>query len=286
MKFTTLQIILILTMCAIAIGLLIFGVSIIRRTLPEMQATPVPSLSYLTPAAPDQTSSLIIQPAGTSNPPPDIIFFEITPDPIPSGSCTEINWQIVDSSTIQVLIYADQNLILDQPIASGSIEYCPEISGTLDIQLKAKDVDGNTSIANQKLVVIPPTQTPASPLVKEWELVFYINNDGNYITPITNTLITASFRDDQSLSGTSGCNMYNTRYTVQEKLDSIDNYDRLLIVPVENFEKACDVPESIMDQERTFLNLIQNAFYFNILDNRLEIFGADERILLIFKHIP
>ncbi len=100
----------------------------------------------------------------------------------------------------------------------------------------------------------------------EWSLVLL-----NGATPLEEAKITLNFFDDD-LNGTTGCNVYHAGYSVSGKM--IEVYD--LIVT----EQACQEPLGIMEQERIYLDILQNAQRLLLEDNQLMLISETQQILI------
>lgn len=281
-KLTLLQIFLILAMTGIAIALAAFGFSVINRTLPELKPSPIPTMLTQPTASPSLTFENTEEAEVSASAIPEIYSFKIIPNEIPNGSCAEIFWD-VEKTAYQLQIYKNQELIFDLPSPNGSIEYCPESSGILALELKISDANGTSSSSIENIVVSAPTATPTSPLIRDWKLVFYLNEEGVYATPISGTQITIQFFEDYSISGSGDCILYNSGFTAQERIVGTDEYDRLLIDPVNSTTQKCEDVREILNQEKTYLSLLDNVFYYKLIGNQLELMDAAGNKLLIFS---
>ena len=88
---------------------------------------------------------------------------------------------------------------------------------------------------------------PENPLVGAWNVTGYNNGAEAVVSPITGTTLTATFAEDGTVSGSSGCNTFNGPYTLEGT--------SLTVGPLATTMKACDQP--IMDQEAQFLTALQ-----------------------------
>jgi heat shock protein HslJ len=84
---------------------------------------------------------------------------------------------------------------------------------------------------------------------------------------VEDTTITLEFRDD-GLSGSAGCNSYRGNATVDG--------NTLRISPLVTTRKAC--AETIMNQELSYLNLLQSATTFEATDTMLTLLSGEERL--------
>lgn len=100
----------------------------------------------------------------------------------------------------------------------------------------------------------------------EWKLVSLDNQE-----PIHDTMVTLNFYED-SLNGTTGCNAYQAGYTL--KGDKISVSEMLVT------EQYCENPPGIMEQERVFTEILDNAVRILVENNQLMLLTEDDRFLL------
>jgi len=98
-----------------------------------------------------------------------------------------------------------------------------------------------------------------------WELY----SIGRY-SPIVGSKTTIRFEDGQ-VSGLGGCNQYGGEYKSSGQMLS---FSALYMT-----EMACMSPEGIMDQEQLFLQYLEDARSFEIVDGQLQIFWSDHEAL-------
>jgi heat shock protein HslJ len=89
---------------------------------------------------------------------------------------------------------------------------------------------------------------------------------------IVGTEITATFGDDGTLTGSAGCNRYQSRYTV-------DGGKLTIETPV-GTKQYCATPEGVMVQEQSFLSLLPTAVGFQVAGRTLELTDADGKRLV------
>ncbi len=116
--------------------------------------------------------------------------------------------------------------------------------------------------------------TTSSGHLNETEWVLTSLNGNN---PIKNSTITLAFHYENEISGCTGCNHYDGRYTINGNNFSICVQGRT------DFD--CGVSESIMQQEATYFEVLVNAAAYRIIDNRLEIDNAAGETILTFTLI-
>jgi len=100
----------------------------------------------------------------------------------------------------------------------------------------------------------------------EWTLVLL-----NGSSPLEGAKATLNFFEDD-LNGTTGCNVYHAGFTLRGKnLEIID-----LVVT----ERACSEPAGIMEQERIYLDILENATRLLVEDNQLMLITEDQQVML------
>jgi heat shock protein HslJ len=95
--------------------------------------------------------------------------------------------------------------------------------------------------------------------------------DGNGIIP--GTTITAEFKDDGTLSGSNGCNRYNTTYKVDGEEIQINS-------PMASTLMAC--PDQVMVQEQTYMQAMGSAETFEISGDELTLFNEASDALVTY----
>ena len=112
----------------------------------------------------------------------------------------------------------------------------------------------------------------ASP-VGEWEVTAFLNGDA-VSSPLPGTTLTATFGDDGSLSGSSGCNNYMSTYTT--------NQGAIEIEPPGGTKKFCAEPEGVMEQEAAYLAALPTAVQYRIDGGSLSLLSADGTTVVTF----
>ncbi len=108
---------------------------------------------------------------------------------------------------------------------------------------------------------------PGSITSTPWEVLRYNNGKGGFTSVILHTSITASFAEDGTLSGSAGCNNYNTQYEI--------GGESITIGPIALTQMFCSDPEGIMEQEAQYLAALQNARTYTIELDQLDLFDAE-----------
>jgi heat shock protein HslJ len=98
------------------------------------------------------------------------------------------------------------------------------------------------------------------------------------VSPIAETEITASFDEDDTLSGSAGCNTYTAAYST--------NKGEIEITDPTSTKKACTEPEGIMQQEAAYLAALPTAVGFRVSGRSLELLTAEETPLVSYGPTP
>ena len=108
---------------------------------------------------------------------------------------------------------------------------------------------------------------------KLWKLDSYVNSDGNMVSVLPNTEITAQFQSD-TVGGSAGCNVYGG--------DSTISGNAITISSIFTTEAYCYEPAGIMEQEYDYLAALESAAGYEIEGSTMEITNADGDVILIF----
>jgi Heat shock protein len=128
-----------------------------------------------------------------------------------------------------------------------------------------------------KVLLIYQRVKPLSPLPLEntnWTLESFISEDAAS-SVIRDSRITAVFASDGRVGGTAGCNQYFAAYTRSGSLLSISG--------IGSTKMYCTTPEGVMGQENQYLNTLALTKFFTIEEDRLILFGANEKSILAFR---
>ena len=107
-----------------------------------------------------------------------------------------------------------------------------------------------------------------------WKVIGYNNGQEAVVSVIIGTKMDVTFGKDGILSGSAGCNNYNTTYAV--------NGDRITISPVASTRKFCAEPEGIMEQEQQYLDALETAATYSIRGEQLELRTATGALAVRF----
>ena len=98
---------------------------------------------------------------------------------------------------------------------------------------------------------------------------------GDAVTsPIAGTEITATFSDEEALTGSAGCNTYNATFTIDG--------DAIEITPPATTSKICPEPEGVMEQETAYLAALASASSYRIDGKTLQLTRPDGTLAVDF----
>ena len=207
-------------------------------------------------------------PETTVTPPPTPapdINFTASRTTINAGESSTLSWNVENVKAVYMF-----------PVGASPFDYPVTGQGSRDVQ------PGITT--SYELRVIKPDDSSSSERIEitviggltsgRWVLQSYSTPSTGQRTPLPGTQITARFGADGSLSGSSGCNSYSGGFTA---------YDQTLQIGHLAVTSAfCSSPEGVMDQETTFVALMQQAKRFFISAGQLEVFDANGNRILVF----
>ena len=116
----------------------------------------------------------------------------------------------------------------------------------------------------------------ATPLGR-WQVTGLLTGDA-LVSPIAGTKLTATFGDDATISGSSGCNTYTAAYTTEKGAIEISD--------VAGTKKTCPDPAGVMEQESSYLALLPQAAAFRVDGPVLELIDVDRQRLVAFARAP
>jgi heat shock protein HslJ len=210
-------------------------------TPPEATATPT--------SAPEDTPTP--EPTATPAPESPVIYsFDVNPNEIEVNGNINITWS-TGGGTTRVVIKRDNDTVYDGPDLSGNYQQTLNQPGQITYRIEAyNDVD---DVDSREEIVTVHDAIPDNPLA-----------DTNWILEgtIDDTTITASFGADWSLNGSSGCNSYSARYTVNGNNITISGLGG-------STQMLCD--DDVMAQEQQYLRDLQAASSYQISGSQLTL---------------
>jgi len=118
-----------------------------------------------------------------------------------------------------------------------------------------------------------PTWTPTPPPVvgPNWALVLIADESGKPVDPVPGSLVTASFMEDRTLSGSTSCNSYTGTYKAKEPTLKITSL---------SFTRLACPTEELNSQENRYLYLFERATRYAVAGNQLQLFTGDNLTLV------
>lgn len=153
---------------------------------------------------------------------------------------------------------------VENPPADGS-----SLSYTL-----VEEVSKTPADATASTMPATDTQDAATLTGATWTLTAYAGGDGTMVDVLPDTEVTAVFGEDGSLSDSSGCNSYNTSYTVDGNNISISEQIAATMM-------MC--PEPVMQQETAYLAGLTAATTYEISDDTLTLVDASGNPVAVFS---
>jgi heat shock protein HslJ/uncharacterized protein YraI len=220
--------------------------------VPVIQPPPVP-----TPVA---TATPVPTPAPEIN-------FTASRTTINAGETATLSWNVANVKAVYMFPVGASPF--DYPVTGqGSRDVQPGI--TTSYELRVINPDDSTSSQRIEITVIGGLTGG------RWLLASYSTPAGGYQTPLPGSQITARFGADGSLSGSAGCNNYNGSFTA---------FDRTLRIHTLSASQAlCGEPQGVMEQEATFLTLMQQAVGFVISAGQMEAYDLAGNRILVFNN--
>jgi heat shock protein HslJ len=117
---------------------------------------------------------------------------------------------------------------------------------------------------------------PATP-GGSWVATGLLRGDA-FTSPIAGTEITASFGQEDDLSGSAGCNSYTATYTTDRGAIEISE-------PAST-KKLCSEPGGVMEQEAAYLQALPDAARYRVDGSSLELLSQDGAAVARYARAP
>jgi heat shock protein HslJ len=169
--------------------------------------------------------------------------------------------------------------VLDNAPLSGNESDCLNQAGIVNYRLEAYNAAGQATFQDASVNVSQPP--PTNPLLgTSWLLLYYNNGQDGLVSTLAGTTVSLSFMSDTALSGSSGCNNYQSSYNVSGNQISVGG--------IAGGQVFCDSPEGIMQQEGQYLGLLASAATFQLSGSgasaTLDIYNANGQRILSFQN--
>jgi heat shock protein HslJ len=106
-----------------------------------------------------------------------------------------------------------------------------------------------------------------------WTLQSFVDSRGVLVPAIPGTPVTARFKTDGTISGSGGCNRYNSSYTTKDLAISISEPDMT--------EIYCD-NSHLMQQEAAYINDLAKAEELRVNESNLNLYDKTGKPVLMF----
>lgn len=109
-----------------------------------------------------------------------------------------------------------------------------------------------------------------------WQLAWYKNRTDALVTVIDGSEIAFEITEDGKITGSAGCNTFNTSFT--------QDGGEISLGLIATTRMACAEPEGIMEQEAVFIEALSSASTFKRTVEGLEFFDAKgTRVLVLIS---
>lgn len=109
-----------------------------------------------------------------------------------------------------------------------------------------------------------------SGLAGEWVAIGYLVPEREaFMSAIVDTTLTATFAEDGTVSGSSGCNTFTGSYESEGRT--------LAVGPFASTKMLCSQPEGVMEQEASYLAALQSAVAYDVRGRTLTLYDAEGR---------
>ena len=102
--------------------------------------------------------------------------------------------------------------------------------------------------------------------VGSWEATAFLSGDA-VVTPIAGTELTATYGEDDALTGSAGCNRFTGSYSTDGGTIEIGE--------LATTRKLCPEPAGVMEQETAYLAALQSAASFRVNGSALLLLSPD-----------
>jgi heat shock protein HslJ len=188
-----------------------------------------------------------------------------------NGGCNQYHASYtLDAGDLTIGPVAGTRMACEEPTNARETEYFAALEKVAsyqadDTSLTLLDGDGADLLTYQKVEPAPLTGTA-------WTGLLY--NDGNaLLAAMPDAAFMATFADDGTVSGTSGCNTFSGSYTVDG--------DSMSFGQLAATQMAC--AEDVMAQEAGVLGALDRVTSFAIRGNELTLLGADGSVQLSYE---
>jgi heat shock protein HslJ len=179
-----------------------------------------------------------------------------------SGGCNNYATTYrVDGSELTISPAASTQMACAEPIMEQETGYFAALSNVTQFEIRGIELVLRDSAGDPVVTYleIPPASIEGT----AWNVVSYNNGRGAVVTVLQGSAITAFFGEEGSLTGSAGCNDYQSTYAVDS--------NNIEIGPTAVTMMACSEPEGIMEQESEYLAALETAETYAIRGAQMEM---------------
>jgi heat shock protein HslJ len=129
--------------------------------------------------------------------------------------------------------------------------------------------------AEQKVLLVFVPRMEVALISPEWKATGINNGKGGVQSLLAGTIVTATFTEDGTVTGSSGCNKFSGTYE--------RDGNAIKTGPLAGTRMMCAEPVGIMQQETDFLKALENASTFNVEGKTLELRDAQAALQVEFS---
>jgi len=221
------------------------------------------------PTAVPPTATPIPPATPTTIPAPTINFLNLSAATVSQGDLLVVSWSFSGERIVSARLTRTNPDGSQTPLLGGGdvdpqgqYEDFMMMPGTYSYTLVVDAEFGGKAVKTAVVTVTPAVQ-PDSFQNTEWVLKVFINplRPDVQITPINGTELTVIFNSDNSVTGTTGCNPFNSTYTLPGN-NSMDINDQLTIG-----QALCG--QDVMGQQDLFLDLLTAVEQYEFTGDKL-----------------
>ena len=214
---------------------------------------------------------------------PVIDAFAVLPAEVEINGCVEVSWKVGGDVTL-VRILRDGVVLMDGADKIGSGRDCLTEPGSHAYRLESSSDSGVTATSEVTVTAGTLAVTPSPAAVatttdnelagKELVAVSFRGPEGNQISPLVGTQITAAFTAGGRLAGSTGCNRYMGTYQAAG--------GTITISPIGTTRKVCLAPVGVMDQEAQYVSVLPAAAAYKVEGSQLTLLDGTGNIVAVY----
>ena len=184
-------------------------------------------------------------------------------------------YQAGDDGSISFDAFAVTQMACDQPLMTLESAYLEELGGVTSFEVEA---EGNLQLSNGPATLSFSREASPEPVPlvgTTWTLTSVAAGD-TVMSVVSGTEITAEFADDETVSGSAGCNRFSGTYSAAGA--------ELSFSALATTKMAC--AGYVMAQERVFLDAMSDVSSFVIDGEQLTLSDGSGGALLGFDGVP